>query len=1001
MRLPTNAIAAMMTGILWLSPPGALAAVDNWTSTTSGVWGTAGNWSGGVPVNTSTATFNTIVGLKTAITLSAASATNSLSFSAAGGANAYTFDTAGTVNNNMLTITAGIVNADAATQTFYNAFTLAGNQSWTATSGAMNFNGNVNLGSGATGYTLTVNGANPVSIAGIVANGGSAAGNLTYAGTGTLTLTGANTYTGTTNVNSGTLSIQSNGALGTAANTANTTVASGATLQLSNNITTTNAGTLLLNGTGSGSGALQNLSGSNLWNSNITIASNATIFSSVAGTLLTLGNASATNLFTMGSNTVTFDGPGDTWINSNVGVTGDTGGLIKNGTGKLTLYGYNTFYTGATVVNAGSVDLLVGPFNTGIYGINGSLTIGAGSSNPALAGTVNVNIASNSYANQLSPTSAVTINSDGALNVGAATSLGSLTLNGGQVKISSGIAISPTGSITSNTNSAHETSLISGGQVTLSGATNFTVARDSTITSDLTVSSTLSGGSIVKQGAGVLTLAAANTLTGTTISAGTINAQATNALGTTNGATIASGATLQLQGGISLGQTSTTLSGTGVSGNGAIENVSGSNTLSGALTLAANSTIQSDAGTLTVSGGITGTNTNLTMAGAGNTTVSSGITTGTGGATLSGTGTTTFSGAANTYTGDTTVNSGTLNLSKAANVTAIAGNLILNGGTVNETATGQIAATSTLTVNSGTFAVTGGTGNTLATVNSSIGSAISLVTGSTLTINGAGASTVNGVITGAGALTKQGAGNLTLSGANTFTGAAMISAGTLTAGAQNVLSTSSGVTVGSGGTLNLNNFNQTITGLNSSGTLNFGSTGGETLTLTGANTLAGTMAGAIGTLVVGSGATLTLGASFSDPGLNIVLAGGTLNLNGTTDTFGSLQITGNSSLDFASAANSLLTVSGVSFLNTSLTLSVTNWANAQDYFYSISSPGPQGVTPTNQIVFTGFSGNSTKWLSSDHEVTPVPEPSTYGAILTVLCLGAFLFRRRKIAAQQF
>ena len=72
-------------------------------------------------------------------------------------------------------------------------------------------------------------------------------------------------------------------------------------------------------------------------NSAVNIASNATIFSSTAGQTLTIGNAAGTSLFTLGANTVTFDGPGNTFINSDVGVTGDTGGLIKNGTGKLTI----------------------------------------------------------------------------------------------------------------------------------------------------------------------------------------------------------------------------------------------------------------------------------------------------------------------------------------------------------------------------------------------------------------------------------------------------------------------------------------------------------------------------------------------------------------------------------------------------------------------------------------------------------------------------------------
>ncbi|MDE3083885.1 MAG: autotransporter-associated beta strand repeat-containing protein, partial [Verrucomicrobiota bacterium] len=572
-----------------------------------------------------------------------------------------------------------------------------------------------------------------------------------------------------------------------------------------------------------------------------------------------------------------------------------------------------------------------------------------------------------------------------------------------------------------------------------------------------------------------------------------------------------------------------------VSNNGAIDNVSGNSTLSGARTLSGASRINSDTGTLTLSGGITGTNTNLSLGGAGNIAVSSAIATGTGGVTVDGSGTVTFSGAANTYTGDTTVSAGTLNLGKAANITAIAGNLVVNGGTVSENASGQIASTSTVNLDSGAFNLGASDTQSITQFNSVSGGTVALNTGSTLTISGTGNSTLNGTITGAGSLatggvgsvalngantysggstlasivtagngnalgtgavtingggnlqvqsgvtiannftlngtgttandgaienlsgnntfsgtgtlagnsrlqsdagtltlsngislgantlnvggnsntslsgivsgagglTKDGTGTLTLSGANTFTGTTAINAGTLTTGAQNVLSTCSSVTIASGATLNLNNVNNNIQNLSNSGAIDFGSLGGETLTLSGTNTLAGSLANASGTLVVASGATLTLGANFNDPNLNIILAGGTLNLNGTTDIFGSFQITtAYSILDFASAADSVLTVNSVSFQNTGLTLSVTDWTDASDYFYSNNNPGLQGSPPTNQIVFATFTGNSTKWLSyidgpgSNHQLTPVPEPSAYGAALLGVCLGLFIFRRK-------
>ena len=867
-----------------------------------------------MPINTSTATFNTVAGLKTALTLSAASSANSLSFSAAGGANAYTFDTAGTANNNVLTLTTGIINLDAASQTFYNAFTLAGSQSWTATSGAMNFNGNVNLGAGANSYTLTVNGASPVAIAGVIANGGAPAGNLVYAGTGTLTLTGPNTYTGTTNVNSGTLSIQSAGALGSGAG--NTTVASGATLQMANNITTTNTGTLTINGTGSAGsgGALTNASGSNFWNSDITFGSNSTIYSSVAGQTLTLGNAAATSLFTMGANTVTIDGPGNTFIYSNVGVAGDTGSVIKNGTGTLTYFGYNTYYTGATTVNAGSLLLQVGPFNAGYYGIMGPLTIGTGPSNPALAGTVSVAIASNSYANQISPASAVTINSDGILTVGAATGLGSLTLNGGQVSMASGIAITPTGAITSNTNSAHETSLISGGQVTLSGAGTITVARDATLTSDLTVSSTIAGGSIVKQGAGVLTLTAANTLTGTTINAGTINTQATNALGATNGVTVASGATLQLQNGITLGQSSTTFSGTGTSNNGAIENVSGANTVSGPVTLAGNSLIQSDAGTVTLGNtvnlGSGASGYNLDVGGSGNTTISGVIQnggTGAGSLTKDGAGTLLLSGP-NTFTGGITLNAGTAQVSTDQNLGG-ANNITFSGGTLEATNSFTVGSSASHTL------VINGSGDTL-----------KIDAGFTLTL-----ATAN-QLTGAGTLTLNGAGTLAINANQAaFTGILNIASGVVQLGA--------------------------------------------------AQTAFGT----------------------------IDLSGGTLNLNGKNLTSSMIEVSGTTSIiEFGSGASlaSILTATTLK-MDAGSVLTIKNWNDEVEYIYTanlengagtLATFGATGGAPENQVVFNGFAGNSTKWLSSDHEITPVPEPATCGAIFTAAALGLFFWFRLKASA---
>ena len=667
-------IAVILTNAAWAQ------TTDNWTSTSSSLWSTPGNWSTGVPTNTSIATFNTTSGLETSFNLIPSSVAYSLAFSGSGGANAYTFDTAFTQNTNTLALTAGITNSDPAALTFYNATTLAASQTWTNNGGSMIFYGNVNLGLGSTGYTLNIAGNGTDIVNGVIGNGGSAAGNLTYSGTGTLALIGSNTYTGATTVNSGTLNIQNANALGSASNTSNTTVANGATMTIEGNITTSNAGTLVLNGTGGGMGALQNISADNTWNSAIALGSNATISNATAGNTLYLGTANGSSLFTLGSNTLTVDGAGNTFINSSLGVSGDTGGLIKNGTGQLTLWGYNSFYTGATVVNAGSLELVVGPMTSGWYGINGSLTVGTGS----LTNSAAVDIwgaghaVGQSYANQISPNSVVTMNAGGTFNDGVSTTAGSFIMNGGTVNIDSGQTITLSNGITSNTNGAHQTSQILGGSLALvSGTTTFSVAQDSSLASDLTISSVISGGAITKTGNGTLTLSGANMYTGTTtLSAGTIEANSNTALGTgtvaIGGGTLGSTTASTIANAVTL-QGNATLS--GITSGGTLTQSGGSYTLNlngatqtGAVALSNNNTARTL--TVNVASGTSAINGAIGNGG-----------TGAGGLTLTGNGTLSL-GAVSTYTGATTVNGGTLQLG-ANNAIGSSSAVSLNNSTLN------------------------------------------------------------------------------------------------------------------------------------------------------------------------------------------------------------------------------------------------------------------------------------------------------------------------------
>ena len=52
----------------------------------------------------------------------------------------------------------------------------------------------------------------------------------------------------------------------------------------------------------------------------------------------------------------------------------------------------------------------------------------------------------------------------------------------------------------------------------------------------------------------------------------------------------------------------------------------------------------------------------------------------------------------------------------------------------------------------------------------------------------------------------------------------------------------------------------------------------------------------------------------------------------------------------------------------------------------------------NQVTFNGFNAANTQWQSYDNQVTPVPEPGTYGAILLSSGLLLFSWRRRSVIA---
>lgn len=381
--------------------------------------------------------------------------------------------------------------------------------------------------------------------------------------------------------------------------------------------------------------------------------------------------------------------------------------------------------------------------------------------------------------------------------------------------------------------------------------------------------------------------------------------------------------------------------------------------------------------------------------------------------TKSGTGILQLSGA-NTFSGGTTLADGSLYLGN--NSALGTGAFTINGGTVAAVTAARTISNS-VTVG-GNFAV-GGSQNLTLSGAINLGGATR-----TITVDNSAATTFSGVVS-SGGITKAGPGTLTLAGssANTFTGSLTVNAGTValakTAGtnavagpitigdgigaassaavrldASNQIANSGGlVTINADGVLQLNNFTESIDTIAGTGLIDLSTSGYLTVGVnSGSSTFGGTLAGT-GTLEKAGSGTLTFTSNINFGG-TLTLSGGTLALSGINLAAGTLLVTGNSIIDFGGASTldiNLLTISD------GVTLTIQNWAGAADFFYTQNWTGAAldttGVAPMNQVTFTGFTADKTAWLSYDKQIAPVPEPSTYGALLLAAAGGWLGWRR--------
>jgi autotransporter-associated beta strand protein len=728
-------------------------------------------------------------------------------------------------------------------------------------------------------------------------------GALNKIGAGTLVLAGGGSYAGATTLTNGTLEVQGNNALGTAAG--GTSVAFGSVLRL-NAVNYTTAESLDLRG------QFINL-GTSTWAGDVTVNTSSEIRTGDSLTLtgaLVMGDAATSTI--EGGGILNLAGGASGLPNSRLQLMGSpaTTLLISGASsfgGEIQLSGFNTLRLGANEVFSGPTHPVVGMIGGGrldlagqsvtlrsIYGAGGAVTNSLAGSHSVLKfvgswinsgileltsdgnGTIEVvrgaggalAMAFNSYSGLTTIEAGGTIEAERNNALGSAAS-GTVVQAGGALSLGSA-GIPNVDYTTAEAVTIHGDGIGGSGAFYANGTSSF--AGQITTASDATIKS-----------GGVLTLTGGLVKDGTTLTlggSGVFHIDAVGISGASAGSDLViDGATVNLN-------TSNRYNGPTTVQNGGVLRLGTSNVLPSApnpytaLSLVSggsldmngySDTVASLSGSGTVTNGSAGGSSTLTVGGSDGSGSFSGVIED-GAAVVAlvktGTGTQTLSGA-NTYSGATSIQQGTLTMGAS--------------GTLPSATAVNIASFATLDLAGYDQTVASLSGSGLVT-NSAVGGLSVLTTGD------ANTSSFFGLIEDGNAivqLVKSGSGAMLLGGSQGYTGGTLVSGGTLLLGNSNVLISDSDLDVAVGGQFNLNGHDQSLGAMTGGGGIVLGT---GNLTAGGDNsdsTFGGAISGS-GTLTKTGSGVLTLSGTSSYTGLTTI-QDGVLRLGGseriTTDVF--------------------------------------------------------------------------------------------------------------------